>query len=66
MVFLNNSGKNVSMNISGVREDVTAAEIKTVMETIISKNIFISTGGDLLSIMSASLVSKDTQQLSVR
>lgn len=66
MVFLNNSGKNVSMNISGIKEDITAAEIKTVMETIISKNIFISTGGDLKSIMSASLVSKDTQQLSVR
>lgn len=66
MVFLNNSGKNVSINISGVREDVTDAEIKTVMETIILKNIFTSTGGDLMSIMSASLVSKDTEQLSVR
>ena len=66
MVFLNNLGKNVSMNISGVSGEVTAAEIKTVMETIITKNIFTSTGGDLLSIMSASLVSKDTEQLSVR
>jgi hypothetical protein len=66
MVFLNSVGKNVSINISGIKDDVTPAEIKTVMELIIAKNIFDSTGGDLKSIMSANMVSRDVQELAVR
>jgi hypothetical protein len=66
MVFLNNSGKSVSLNISGVKDDVTPVEIKTVMELIIAKNIFDSTGGDLKTIMSANVVSRDVQEITVR
>jgi hypothetical protein len=66
MVFLNNAGKNVSINVSGVKDNITDAEIKTVMELIVAKNIFNSTGGDLKSIMSASVVARDTQDVTVR
>lgn len=66
MVFLNNTGKNVSLNISGVKDNVTAAEIKALMELIVAKNVFSSTGGDLKSVLSASIVSRDTETLSIR
>jgi hypothetical protein len=66
MVFLNNAGKNVSINIAGIKDNATAAEIKTVMELIITKNIFNSTGGDLKSAMSANLASKEVEALVVR
>jgi hypothetical protein len=66
MVFLNNAGKNVSINITGIKDNVTAAEIKTVMDLIITKNILNSTGGDLKSSMSANIVSKEVEALVVR
>lgn len=66
MVFLNEAGKNVSLNITGVKDDVTSAEIKSAMELIISKNILSSTGGDLKSIMSANIISRDVETLAVR
>lgn len=66
MVFLNNAGKNVSMNITDIKDNVTAAEIKAVMDLIIAKNILSSTGGDLKSSMSANIVSKDVEVLAVR
>lgn len=66
MVFQNQAGKNVSINLSDVKDTLTADEIKTVMNLIISKNIFESTGGSLISIMSASLISRDTVDIPVR
>jgi hypothetical protein len=66
MVFQNETGKNVSISIPEVREDVTEVDIKTLMQTIIAKNVFESTGGNLITIMSASLVSRDVQEFAVR
>jgi hypothetical protein len=66
MVFQNQIGKNVSISIPEVREDVTESEIKTLMQLIISKNIFESVGGDLITVMEASLVKREVQELSVR
>lgn len=66
MVFLNNSGKNVTLSVSNVKDSVTPDEIKTIMDLVVQKNIFSSTGGDLKSVMSASIVARDTEVLAVR
>jgi chemotaxis protein CheY-P-specific phosphatase CheC len=66
MVFQNQIGKNVSISVPEVREDVTEAEIKTLMQLIVAKNIFESVGGDLITIMEANLVTREVQELSVR
>jgi hypothetical protein len=66
MVFQNQAGKNVSISVPEIKEEITEAEIKTLMQTIIAKNIFESTGGDLITIMEASLVTRDVQEFSVR
>lgn len=66
MVFQNAAGKNVTMNLSNVKDNVTATEIKGVMEMIISKNVLSSTGGDLKSIVSASVVSRDVEAITVK
>lgn len=66
MVFQNQVGKNVSISVPEVKDNITEAEIKTLMQTIIAKNIFESTGGNLITIMEASLVTRDVQELSVR
>ncbi|GIW49114.1 MAG: hypothetical protein KatS3mg079_590 [Caloramator sp.] len=66
MVFQNEAGKNVSLSIPNVRENITEQEVKTVMQDIISKNIFTSTGGNLITIMSAQVVNREVEELAVR
>lgn len=66
MVFQNQTGKNVSISLGEVKENLTSEEIKTLMQLIVAKNIFESTGGDLITIMSADLTTKDVQEMAVR
>jgi flagellar motor switch protein FliM len=66
MVFQNQTGKNVSISIGEVKDAITSEEIKTLMQLIVAKNIFESTGGDLTTIMSADIVTRDVQEMAVR
>lgn len=66
MVFQNQIGKNVSISIGDVKDSITSDEIKNLMQLIIAKNIFESTGGDLTTIMSADIVTRDVQEIAVR
>ena len=66
MVFQNQLGKNVTMNLAGVKDDLTDTQIKTLMQLIVSKNVFESSGGDLISVMSASIIARDVQDITVR
>ena len=66
MVFQNQVGNNTSINIAQVKDELTDEDVKSLMQLIISKNIFESSGGDLITIMSATVVAKDVEELSVR
>lgn len=66
MVFQNQLGRNVSINLPEVKDTVTQEEIRSLMELILVKNIFESTGGDLVALMEANLVSRDVQEVTVR
>jgi len=56
MVFKNAGGSNVTFSLRNPKEDITAAEVQGVMDTVISKNIFSSTGRDLTSKVRAEIV----------
>lgn len=66
MVFQNQVGKNITISVPEVKDNVTEAEIKTLMQLIVAKNIFESTGGDLITLMEANIVSRDVQEVAVR
>lgn len=66
MVFQNKSGKNVTINVLSIKDGITADEVKTLMQLIMTKNIFTSSGGDLIGIVSANVVSRDVNALSVK
>lgn len=66
LVFQNAAGKNVTMDIPDVKDDVAEADVKNLMQLILAKNIFESTGGALTGIVSASLVSKDVTKYNVK
>lgn len=47
MVFQNQTGKNVSISIGEVKDNITSDEIKSLMQLIVSKNIFEGRSGRL-------------------
>jgi hypothetical protein len=63
MVFRNEGGKEVTLSVADPREDLTLAEVSTVMQDIIAKQIFESKTGDLAQIVEARISSKDTAVL---
>lgn len=66
MNFLNESGKKTAVRVSNVKEDITEAEVKNVMDVILAKNIFTTSGGDLKSKDSAELTDKNSSKLEVK
>lgn len=58
MVFLTDLGSKASLSISGVKAAITQAEVDTLMDTIIAKNVFTTSTGALASKDSAQLIAK--------
>jgi hypothetical protein len=55
MVFKTGGGKEVTVAVKDPKDDLTLAGVQTVMETIIAKNIFSTTSGDLVSVVEAQI-----------
>ncbi|MFO7887400.1 MAG: DUF2922 domain-containing protein [Eubacteriales bacterium] len=63
MSFLNALNRTTSMSIDDPREDLTPAEVQAVMDDVIAKNIFNSSGGDLVSVKSAEVITTNVNEL---
>ena len=59
MVFRNEGGKTVTLSILEPNDNLTMAEVSTVMQEIISKNVFSTVGGDLVQVVEARIRSND-------
>ena len=66
MTFLNRLGSKASVTLPGVKSDVTQSEISAAMDVIITKNIFESSGGDLVTKHSAQITERNVTALEVR
>ena len=60
MTFKDEDEKKISLSVDDPREDITEAEIKAVMDLIVSKNIFAPNGMDLVAAVEAKVVVTDT------
>ncbi|NMA55368.1 MAG: DUF2922 domain-containing protein [Firmicutes bacterium] len=63
MVFKNAAGRNVSLSVAAPREDLTGAEVAQAMKDLIDGDIFITSGGDLVEIAAARIVSREVVEL---
>jgi hypothetical protein len=63
MVFRNQAGKNVTVSLDNPRSDVTSAEIEAAMDLVIARNIFTSSGGDLVSKQDIRIIDSTTDDL---
>lgn len=66
MTFLNQEGSRASVTLPNVREDLTEQEVSVVMDSVISRNIFSSSGGDLVTKHSAQITERTVTGLTVR
>jgi hypothetical protein len=65
MTFLNETGSKVNVSISGVRDDLSQADVSACMDIIISKNVIHSTGGDLKIKNAAQITTRTVDLLTV-
>ncbi|OPX85521.1 MAG: hypothetical protein A4E53_03515 [Pelotomaculum sp. PtaB.Bin104] len=56
MSFKNEGGNTVSISLDAPRDNLTEAEVQAAMDLVISKNIFTSTGGNLVSKFDAKII----------
>jgi hypothetical protein len=66
MTFLNQLGARANVTLPGVRDDITEQEVSVVMDSIVSRNIFESSGGDLVVKHSAQITERNVTDLDVR
>lgn len=65
MEFLDSAGKKFRITIDNPRTDLTEAEVRTVMDDIVAKDIFFSTSGDIVSVSGANIVTTTVQELEI-
>ena len=63
MTFTNALGAGVSYAVINPLADLTAATVQTFMNLAIAKNLFNSTGGDLVAIKDIAIVDTTTQDM---
>ena len=56
MIFKNEDGNNVTFSLKNPKDTLTAQGVKDAMDNIIAKNVFITTGGELVSKVRAEIV----------
>lgn len=61
--FTNFEGKTATISIDDPIEPVNSASVSAAMDTIVSSNIFTSTGGDLVAKKGARLVERDVTEV---
>ena len=65
MQFTNAAGRRVTVAVVEPRDNVTADEVRTAMQTILGRNVFTTSGGDLTAIAGARIVARDVSELNV-
>lgn len=65
MSFRNADGNRVSLSVDDPRDDITDAEVKAAMQTVLTQNIFDSKGVDLVEIVDATIVETTKTDLDV-
>jgi len=65
MSFRNADGNRVSLSVDDPRDNITDAEVKAAMQTVLTQNIFDSKGVDLVEIVDATIVETTKTDLNV-
>lgn len=65
LIFVNVVGDMVTLRVTNPRDNLQEAEVRTVMDTVVAKNVFTSSGGSLTGVAGARLVTRDVSELNI-
>jgi hypothetical protein len=65
LIFKNIMDRKTRISLDEPREDLTELEITSAMNNIITQNIFETTGGNLVSIAGARIITTQIQDFSI-
>ncbi len=63
LVFRNEENSLFTLSLTSPRTDLELPDVTTAMDTIISKNIFHTAGGDLVSKVRARIVTREVEEI---
>jgi hypothetical protein len=63
MSFKNAADRTSSYSIEDPRADITEAEVESVMQDMITRNVFNTSGGDLISVAAAKITTTTVTEL---
>ncbi len=63
MIFRNFDGRSTTISISDPDSELTAQDVEDVMDSIVDKNVFQTTGGDIVDKVRAQVVSRSVNVL---
>ena len=62
MIFKTAKGTASTMTVDQPKDGLTETEIRTVMDTIIAKNVFSTNSGDLVEVKSAEIITTTSEE----
>ncbi len=65
LTFVCENGEKSSLTIDNVKKDLTKEQVSSLMDTIISKNIFLTKNGALASKHAAQLTEKNVTKFEI-
>lgn len=65
MEFLDSAGKKFTISLDEPKPDLTETEIRDAMDDIVSRNIFFSTAGDIVSASGARFVTTTVEEVNI-
>lgn len=63
MIFKNVAGKTTRLSVQDPKDDLTSEEVQAVMDNIIAKNLFSTTGGDIQEAVGARIIIREVVEL---
>lgn len=61
--FQNEAGRTARILIADPKENLTPAEVQPVMDLVVSKNIFSTSGGDIVKALGARIIIRDAVEI---
>lgn len=61
--FQTAGGRNLQISVPDPKDDLTAAEVQAAMNTIVQKNIFATSTGDVTAALGARITTRDITNL---
>lgn len=66
MSFANELDKKFTVTVKDIKENIEESTINSIMEYIIENDVFMTSGGSLVSKVSANIISKEVTNFEVK